>query len=375
MLSRLLLAATLLYSLSQATIATTSPIASTRVMTEEELGSFPSTYPMFSGMLSSATLLPGLEEGYTPQGITSLSDGLVLITLYREFHVGSKEASLFAVLETDDYSDSDPSSSDDALLTVFTLQHEGQDFLGHVGGVTSVGDYVYTVDDYQLYAFSKQSILDAVELSRGARKEAPTVSTLPTLFSKYVDSKASFVSTSNGVLWVGDFYEPGPVFTIPGWHKEGWIAGYDLDRAGAPTATVTYDLGSWTKNYSVLKPDKVVFTHAGVQGAFICDDVVGLSKAFGLYNATLELYENPFAGEPTVYDGLPDDNTVSAFGLKSAPDRAVSLPTGSEDLDCDCDTKLAAVLFESASYLYRTPIRAAGGNIDDRAFTFSVDGA
>ena len=35
---------------------------------------------------------------------------------------------------------------------------------------------------------------------------------------------------------------------------------------------------------------------AQVQGLLLCDDILGLSIAFGLFNATLELFPNPISG-------------------------------------------------------------------------------
>jgi len=330
-------------------------MTSTRIMTSEERSSFTTNYPEFSSTVTNTFQLPGLAEGYTPQGITSLNDELLLISLYREFHIGSKMPSLFAVLNGTD------------MVGVYNLHLEdGTPFYGHVGGVTKAKDFIWTVDDYQLYGFKADDILDSLS-SVGDN----VVQDLKATHHKFVDAKASFVfNDGNENLWIGDFYEPGFIFTIPGWHQEGWVAGYELDSSGVPTASDTYDLG--TKGYNVLKPDTALFIKQGIQGFLKCDNVVGLSQAFGLYDASIALYESPFNGDTERVE-LPDGTSLAVYKIAEEPAHKVSLPTGSEDLDCKCGKggrNEAAVLFESASYIYKEPIRLAGGNIDDRAFTF-----
>ena len=174
-------------------------------------------------------------------------------------------------------------------------------------------------------------------------------------------------------MWVGDFYEPGPIFTVPGYHESGWVAGYDLDARGFPTANVTYEQGGvMSRGREVLKPDRVIFVTPGVQGVLVCPDVLALSLAFGLHDSTLALYDNPLLGPGSGQVSLPGGNEAAGYRLPPSPLHEVPLPTGSEDLDCECDEREAKVLFESASYIYRTPIRIAGGNIEDRTFTFDL---
>ena len=308
----------------------------------------------------------------SPQGITLLTEDLLLITLYREFHLGFKKPSLFAILNR---TITDPNAevlSEHSIVAVFELKlGDGSDFYGHVGGVTVTDDYVFTVDDYQLYGFKKGEILDSLRNN----EEHTVVKELGVKIHEYVDAKASFVyhESESNVLWIGDFYEPGGIFSIPKWHESGWVAGYQLDGDSNLLASVRYNVGH--SNYQVLKPDTAIFIKQGVQGFFLCEDVVGVSLAFGLYDSTLEIYTNPITRkEKTEAVTLPNGDILEVYKIGSSPSKSLKLPTGSEDLDCKCGSKKheVAVLFESASYIYKFPIRVAGGNVDDRAFTFFV---
>jgi len=89
------------------------------------------------------------------------------------------------------------------------------------------------------------------------------------------------------------------------------------------------------------------------------------------------LYSNPISsGGGTETVDLPNGDNLEVYSIGETTVKEVKLPTGSEDLDCDCgsgNSHEVAVLFESASFIYKFPIRAAGGNVDDRAFTFTVE--
>jgi len=330
-------------------------------MTAAERSAFATKHPDFADAVTSSTLLPGLEEGYTPQGLTRLTPDLLLVTSYRGFHVGSKAPSLFIIMNT-------TAASDASLLAIFTLHNtDGTPFYGHCGGAASVADLVYTVNDYELLAFDREQLLGALV------PDTVVLLDIKPIFTEFVDSKASYVFSDNERLYVGDFYEPViPFFSVPSHHgPSGWVAGYDLDESGRITATDSYSLGFMVHDKTVLKPDLAIQITAGVQGIILCDSTLALSLAFGLYDATLALYPNPLSTEPTTTE-LPDGSFLPTYTLAKEPSSKIALPTGSEDLDCDCDSNTAQVLFESASTLYRTPIRLAGGSIEDRTFSFTL---
>jgi hypothetical protein len=250
----------------------------------------------------------------------------------------------------------------------------GKPYTGHAGGITVAGKYLWVASGYKLYGFSVEEIIefinqkDAIADSDG-KKIPPSFKPIPerslvatSIYS--VDSSASFVSFSDGHLWVGDFvkssndkYAPIGHHSQNPWNFKTWIAGYKVDKDGMPTSKTTYEFTSGDKKRSVHQPDRVICCRESVQGAAICDDYVALSISYGAANAKLALYRNPFSSKGTriTYTpaGAKKSYSTDAWVLSEKNNwvKTVKIPAGSEDLEYD--GKYVYVAFEGGSENYR----------------------
>src|SRR5690606_40555056 len=144
-----------------------------------------------------------------------------------------------------------------------------------------------------------------------------------------IDARASFVSVTDGVLWVGDFAYEAEGYETAGHHKlrnrqgrqhHGWIAGYKLDPA---TDLIP---ASRPKANGVYIPDYVLSIPDKIQGSYILGDYIILTESYGRRNDShLFIYENPLdepahrtvwiAGTEVSVWFLDDGNRVDSWVL------------------------------------------------------------
>ena len=309
-----------LLSLSFSALAE-EPVA--RYASQRSIGQV-SKYPAFAKMVTSSLTIPGLSEGFVPQGICRLPGrDWLLFSGYQDD--GIQPSPLIAV---------------DAKTGVITRQArlrnvEGTVFNLHSGGVTATEKTIYVSVASKLFAMPVETFVGL-----------PADRLVDCSFTHEiaVPCRASYCGIANGVLWVGEF-ESGEEFptdpdhhtTVDGEELTGWICGYDL-RSGEPREPTG----------GTAIPDYVLRTTNRIQGMTILDGRIWLSQSYGRRNDShLLVYKDPRGKAP---DDQIDfgERKVPAWNLsKSERLKIIEAPPMTENLCVDDGTIL--VVFESGA--------------------------
>lgn len=232
----------------------------------------------FLNIAEDGPIIPGLRQGLVPQGLDYLQEeDWLIISGYRD-----NDSSLVAVIDAE---------SGELVKAVSFRLPSGAVYRGHAGGVAvsdrhlwiSSGEHVYWVRLDKLIAAR-----DGAEiLFDGAAK---------------IDARGSFVSFTDGILWVGDFAYEARDYKTASHHKlrnrqnkqhDGWIAGYKLD----PTTDLIP--ANRPKANGAYIPDYVLSIRDKIQGSYILGDYIILTESYGRNNDShLYIYENPLDNPP-----------------------------------------------------------------------------
>lgn len=330
-----------------------------RVRSMWDIETFKTRYKEIAKKIVEVHILPGLKEDYVPQGITKIDDDRVLVSLYYKKKNASPKPSLFAL----------QSITMGGVKGWVQLNDEnGNEFYGHVGGVTRMGKFIWTVSGGKLYRYSRQEILNA---ERGAKINAK---------AKFnVDSKASYISSDANALYIGDF-AAGKKFRTPDHHhgkkKKAWIAQYIFDYHTGEPKNTTYEVDG----KKVLKPERVIFIRQKVQGMAVYfkrnakrfRSRIALSVSFGSKSSKLAIYNNPLDHRGSSFQvKLPGGHTIPGYVLNDHNHiKTIPMPPGSEDLDWDGSNLYTA--FEAGANPYRKRWRDKGAVIESRFYQLST---
>jgi hypothetical protein len=271
-------------------------------------------------------IIPGLKQGAIPQGLAYDNDSSLLMLTH---YFPGDAPSCISIL--------DVSSSE--LLVVKWLRSPDRDFInGHVGGISTDGNYLWVSSGGSVYKFLKADILD-----RNQKMDVEALSQFP------VETRASYCTYYNGLLFVGEFanYSFPYIYRIwrptdPSHHqkdqkgrkKYAWICAYDSKS-------------------DMKTPVRVLSVRQKVQGIAITDDYIFLSISYGQRkNSKLAIYRNPFSEPPHRHVESESGEQVPLWFLdESSWLKTISLLPMTEGIAV-VDGKLA-VLYESAAEKYR----------------------
>ncbi len=141
-------------------------------------------YRDFYGSSQAEFSIPGLNQGYIPQGFEYYKEKDLFLACG---YMNDKTASRVYVIDRDGNS----------YFTKLTKAN-GDDYSGHAGGLTYFGDFLYIAGRDGLDVFSLSDILNK------DKKEAKQQATLNTL-----GLTPAFCFTYNGEIFAGDFYREG----------------------------------------------------------------------------------------------------------------------------------------------------------------------
>lgn len=287
----------------------------------------------FTSRASPQFIIPGLDEGMTPQGIGySEKTGLVYITSYA---MGGAPSVISAVsLETGEQA------------AVYRLFHgDGTPFTGHVGGIAVAGDRVYLSAKQDLDGDYSVAELSLTELPCLGSHDVTVDRTIPLPVSP------SFLSYSQGILWIGNFYHPAAGYELPPEipcataGADGgygcYVLGYRLGDAG-----LTVPAG---ERYPI--PDLVLAAPDRIQGMVRLEDGVMLSQSYGRRNNSAVLVYDLAEDAPPDTDLDICGHMVPAYVLDSPKLReSLTAMPMAEGLCLSPEGIL--VLFESGSSRY-----------------------
>ncbi len=267
-------------------------------------------YPDYMQQRQNVCSIPDLNNGFIPQGITYDAESNSYIM---SGYMGDGVA-LYVVTDSD-------------YKEVKLLTADGKPFEGHGGGVTAVGEYVYVADGGCLTAFNIADIR--------ANETATAVKEIK------VDNSASYVSSDENYVYVGEFYRAGNYeteeshyFTTPeGEENKAIVSAYKVEADG--------EINAATPEFSVSLPSLV-------QGFAMKDGVAILSRSWGLSSSKIEFYgELENSGKTISASGK--EVPLYYVGSKNLI-KSVDAPFFSEDITVVGDR--VVINFESATNKY-----------------------
>ena len=138
-------------------------------------------FPDYARARTAVAELPGLAEGFVPQGATYLSEEDVYLLCG---YMDDGTASRLYVLK------------DGAFNGLSLLHPDGSAYTGHAGGITAAGEYVYVSNNKRLYVLEKRRVLSA--------KDGDAA---PFIGSVSVPCRASFCSSDGERVYVGEYHK------------------------------------------------------------------------------------------------------------------------------------------------------------------------
>lgn len=216
-------------------------------------------YRSFLYIAERKFVIPGLEEGFVPQGITFCES-------LNSFMISGYSARGGAA-----YIITVNAASGRINGEYEILKSDGSVFTGHSGGIASYGKYIYITDGYMLYYTSLHDFTN-------------TSSSVKIRGAVLLPASASFISAYDGYLWAGNFYHKsfGGKYDFSAEDKYGkeyrtLIAGYRFDSSGTGgLRTLKGDMSEMAEPYlAIYAPDEV-------QGiAFLDSGQIHLSCSYG----------------------------------------------------------------------------------------------
>ncbi len=291
-------------------------------------------YPDFAAVSAPGVLIPGLTEGFVPQGITWLEPQRWFV--FAGYHTDGRASALIAV-------DADSG----AVRRQVSLRNiDGTPYTGHAGGVCATATALYLSNQHRLFRLPLDRFLGAAPGAACAfDAEIP------------VPNNASYCSCQDGMLWVGEFRHGSNYTTDPAHHLRlngetlgAWLCGYRLTPAGEGPA-------------AGARPDVILATPDRVQGMTALNGRVWLSLSYGRGNSsTLQVYADPRLSEPDMTVDI-DGTAVPVWCLLNSrqTDRIIAPPM----TECLCAADGAVwVVFESAAVPYMDPVNTSRCPVD-----------
>ena len=268
----------------------------------------------------------GLDEGFTPQGISHEEENDIFLV---GGYMSNGSASRIYVVDGE-------TNQTEKYFTLAYLDNETQQkttYAGHCGGVATDGNGVWVVGDKTVYYFKYDEVLNC------ENKEEILIENYFT-----APNGADFVTVYNNKLLIGEF------------HREG---NYDTDeshfietKSGLNKAvSFMYDINN-NNEYGLenLQPVLAISTPSLVQGMVITDNNIILSTSYSLPSSHLYFYDNILNTTPTqkTFEGV--ENAVDTYILDT-PVKTIKAPCMSEEITLKDNTLY--VLFENACNKYK----------------------
>ena len=185
-------------------------------------------------------------------------------------------------------------------------EYKFRPYRGHAGGIAVAGKYLWVASGFTIRGYDLEDITDFIkdtDINTVSEKGLPkSLKALPAkklfLSTSYkVDARASFLSFDGKTLWVGDYVRKAkdsnslPIKHHALFDHIAWVAGYDVDENGCPTAQTKYTFTYQDKERKdILKPDKVIAIRQHAQGVVLADDMIVVSVSRGVDHSKLAFY-------------------------------------------------------------------------------------
>ncbi len=289
-------------------------------------------YEQFDKWRIEGPIIPGLQQTVVPQGMAYWEEkNLMVISNY----MSDDTAGTLTVINMGD---------ETFYKVLYLFNADKTPHIGHLGGVAISSRYLWIASGSGIYFIDLKTILDTTTKSKIY---------LPELIE--TETKGSFSTFSNNILWIGEFTRENGSYSVPESHHivtrdssshRGWLGGYKLD---ALTDMINMEN---TINGKII-PDYIFSIPDEIQGAVFIHDKILLSASYGRKNySRLLLFHNPME-EKYHKDFNTVFKTDIPFWFLDNINKIgeINVPPMSEAATVYQNT--IAVLFESASSKYR----------------------
>lgn len=281
-------------------------------------------YDDFYNVAKAEYNIPGLDTGFTPQGITRVDDKNVLISGYM------KDGSNSRIYIT---------NPQDNTCRYVTISVDSKGFSGHCGGITTDGTDVWIASEKIVYRLNLQELLQ--------KQNGESLEVVDTFTPC---NNADFIYYSDGQLWIGEFYHEKKYPTDESHHfkvndditNHSIVSRYQINNSKICKIEEL-------PNYIISVPDLC-------QGiAFSDSGRIILSTSYGIANSNIYVFPklDYYAWDTTLTVG--DKNVPVYFLVTNEADSQISAPCMSEEIYY-YDGRVY-ILFESACKKYKIFVR------------------
>ncbi len=290
---------------------------------------FTASYPEFEKTMKTEVSIPGLDEGFVPQGMAYAdSNKGYLISGYMVDK--SLKSRLYFV-------------PDDALNAphYVTIKDASDDKLtfGHLGGVATVGDNVWLASEGVVMRVSLAQVVSVADATE-----------VHVIDEFNAGNAASFAYASDDKLYIGEYYKDGK-FETDVTHKVTTKNGYNQAIASEYTidSTVTNGVVSTTPNLILSLPAQVQgFTYDS--GKIILSTSYGIAASeFHIFNIDLDTEEGRKTDKTYSFNGV--DIPMIVLDIDANLSSTLKGPAMSEGMDVVGGR--VHILFESACDKYK----------------------
>ncbi len=258
-----LIAFVLLFALLQGTaLSENTTYSQTTVVSD---GVTDAKYAKFLDKAEALVTIPGVAEGFVPQGVGWISQKDWL--LFSGYQDNGGASPLMAV----------DIKKGGIAKEIFLHYPDGADFSGHAGGVCATDKNIYIANGRSLLRVSLSAFLTAENGESCAIEEEIPVPVL-----------ADFCCSTDEMLWVGEFGETSGkgmneahcFYTADGYHY-AWACGYPLLK------TTEKELNAAFADNGKAIPARILSITEHIQGMSVRGNEIYLSQSKGSQNASI----------------------------------------------------------------------------------------
>ncbi|MBR2281691.1 MAG: hypothetical protein IJ863_03605 [Spirochaetales bacterium] len=256
-------------------------------------------YNRFYRVSDKLQKIPGLMEGFVPQGTTRLENGDTWLVCG---YMGGGKASRIYRLD-----------GNGGVSVIYLQKEDGSTYTGHAGGITAAGGFVYISNASKLFVLRAEDVLNAGDGD-----------TLSFIGHIKVPCRASFCSSDGEMVYVGDY------------HAKGYeTADNHVIRVsdGKVHEAVTYGYRLGDGEFGVADagcPSIAFSTCDKVQGFAVADGKAYLSCSAGFADSKLRVYQAEGSDGSIQVDGREVPQVM--LDSNRAAD-VLTMPNRSEDID------------------------------------------
>jgi hypothetical protein len=240
----------------------------------------PETYKPFLDSGAYGPVVPGIKQGLVPQGLAYYADSNWLIISSYQFE---DAPSLLSIVDL---------ASNQLLKTLVLYENVTKPYKGHAGGIAISAKHLWIGGENEVRAISLNDIVKAEDGGH-------------VVFSEQFrpETKATFISYSDSMLWIGEFYDVSEkpnritdrhrLSSTDNQEHHAWVAGYKLD-----SATDTISKAAAVDDNRMV-PDLIFSITDKIQGFTVYQGQILLSQSMGReYDSYLLAYRDIRAEPP-----------------------------------------------------------------------------